>query len=454
MNQVFTDLRKKYQTFIYKKYNLNVSDNNLVIQFTFEIPSLTTFYPTIEIPLNNQTIDLKDRYLNYLAFHIGMIELISYFKATCSPQIIIEADYLDNDQIAWFKKLIYYGLGEFLYTNNIKITENELTTIICSAPKKELSSINFISKGNLIPIGGGKDSCVTLELLKAYKEINDCFIINPKEVTIKCANVAGYDDNKIIGIKRTLDKQIIELNKKGFLNGHTPFSSLVAFISYLTAYIHHKKYITLSNEASANEPTIPGTKINHQYSKTYEFEQDFNNYTKKYFNLDILYFSLLRPLTEYQIGALFSKYKQYHTIFKSCNVGSKSEPWHWCCSCPKCLFVYIILSPYLYKEELINIFGKDLYEDKELLDIFLELSGHKETKPFECVGTIGEVRYAISKTIAKLNKNLPYLLQYYKDNYSLKIETKYENLFNKENNLPKEYEDIIKKEISYERENN
>ncbi len=454
MNQVFTDLRKKYQTFIYKKYNLNISDNNLVIQFTFEIPSLTTFYPTIEIPLNNQTIDLKDRYLNYLAFHIGMIELISYFKATCSPQIIIEADYLDNDQIAWFKKLIYYGLGEFLYTNNIKITENELTTIICNAPKKELSSINFISKGNLIPIGGGKDSCVTLELLKAYKEINDCFIINPKEVTLKCANVAGYDDNKIIGIKRTLDKQIIELNKKGFLNGHTPFSSLVAFISYLTAYIHHKKYITLSNEASANEPTIPGTKINHQYSKTYEFEQDFNNYTKKYFNLDISYFSLLRPLTEYQIGALFSKYKQYHTIFKSCNVGSKSEPWHWCCSCPKCLFVYIILSPYLYKEELINIFGKDLYEDKELLDIFLELSGHKETKPFECVGTIGEVRYAISKTISKLDKNLPYLLQYYKDNYSLKIETNYENLFNKENNLPKEYEDIIKKEISYERENN
>ena len=447
MNNNFNELREKYNTFIYKKYLLETNNNILKITFTFEIPNLTTFNPYIEIPLNNQTINIDDPYINYLSFHIGLIEMISYFKCVCSPQIIIEADYINEEQIKWFKKLIYFGLGEFLYTNNININEEDLTTIICNVTKKDLPSILYEGTGNLIPIGGGKDSCVTLELLKDYKNINHCFIINPKEVTLECAKIAGYNETNTIGIKRVLDKQIIELNKQGFLNGHTPFSSLVAFISYLTAYIYKKKYITLSNEASANEPTIPGTKINHQYSKTFEFEQDFNEYTKKYFKINIKYFSLLRPLTEYQIGMLFSKYEQYHNTFKSCNIGSKTQPWEWCGKCPKCLFVYTILSPYLYKEKLVNIFKKDLFEDKELLNTLLELSGNKEIKPFECVGTTKEVRYALSKTINKLD-NLPYLLQYYKDNYPLELEDNYEIKYNKEHNLPKEYEDIIKKEIS------
>ena len=276
MNNNFKELREKYNTFIYKKYLLETNNNILKITFTFEIPNLTTFNPYIEIPLNNQTINIDDPYINYLSFHIGLIEMISYFKCVCSPQIIIEADYINEEQIKWFKKLIYFGLGEFLYTNNININEEDLTTIICNITKKDLPSILYEGTGNLIPIGGGKDSCVTLELLKDYKNINHCFIINPKEVTLECAKIAGYNETNTIGIKRVLDKQIIELNKQGFLNGHTPFSSLVAFISYLTAYIYKKKYITLSNEASANEPTIPGTKINHQYSKTFEFEQDFD----------------------------------------------------------------------------------------------------------------------------------------------------------------------------------
>ena len=101
-----------------------------------------------------------------------MIELISYFKSTCSKKIIIEADYLSEEQIDWFKKLIYYGLGEFLYSNNIEISEEELTNITCPRNKKELPNIKYEGIGNLIPIGGGKDSCVTLELLKDYKQDN------------------------------------------------------------------------------------------------------------------------------------------------------------------------------------------------------------------------------------------------------------------------------------------
>lgn len=442
----FDELRKKYPTFIYEKHEYKVENDYLKITYFFSIPNLTEFNPTLQIKLNNK-LELNDAYLDYLIFNVGLIEVISYIKCTCSPNIIVKAGYLDEEQIEWFKKLYYYGLGEFLYTNDISINEEDLFKFEIEAEKHELPHPHIETKDNMILIGGGKDSVVTLELLKEEPN-NNCFILNPKEANLNCAYKAGYSDNQIITLNRTIDPNLIKLNKEGYLNGHTPFSSLLAFISYLTAYIYKKKNIILSNESSANEATVIGTKINHQYSKTYEFENDFNNYTKKYFNLDINYFSLLRPLSEFQIGMLFSKYEQYHNVFKSCNVGSKEKNWLWCCNCPKCLFVFIILSPFLYKNKLINIFHEDLFERSDLLDTFIELLGYSETKPFECVGTYQEVRYAVSLLITKLDK-LPYLLKYYKEHYKLELQEKLETKFNKEHNLNEHFLKIVKEELEH-----
>ena len=439
----FEDLRNKYKEFIYEKYEIKEREKEYEIIFHFNIPNLTTFEPKIIIEKKHITNEnINKEFIDYLVFNIGLVELISYVKCTCSPNIIIKCGYLDNNQKNWFKKLYYNGLGEFLYRNNINISEQDLFNITTTQEKKEYK-INYNGKGNLIPVGGGKDSNVTLELLKG--EENTCFIINPKGANIECANISGYNT---ITIKRILDKKIIELNKEGFLNGHTPFSAIVAFTSFLCAYLSNKKYIVLSNEDSANQSTVLGTNINHQYSKTYEFENDFNEYIKKYFNIDIKYFSLLRPLTEFQIGMLFSKIEKYHKTFKSCNLGSKGETWEWCSHCPKCLFVYTILSPFLYKEKLINIFGSDLFEDETLLETFQELLGYKETKPWECVGTYEEVRYAVSLLIKKLeNEKLPYLLEYYKNNYPLFLEEKFETKYNNQNNLEEHFEKIIKEAI-------
>ncbi len=439
----YNELRNKYDTFIYEGFDIQELENTLKITFNFNVPNLTNFNPTLEI----KKCEIDDFSKN-LIFHVGLVELISYWKATCSKNVIIKAGYLNKEQIEFFKKLYFYGLGELFYTNKIDAKYDDFMNITCVHEEENVKApSNFETKGNLIPIGGGKDSNVTLELMKDEFDNNTCFIINPKQVTLSCADVAGYKEEKIFTVKRTIDKNLLELNKQGFINGHTPFSALVAFISYLCAYLNRKKYILLSNESSANESNVDGTKINHQYSKTYEFENDFNNYTKKYFNVDIKYFSLLRPLSEYQIGMLFSQYKKYHQIFKSCNVGSKTEPWHWCCNCPKCLFVYIILSPFLYKDELVNIFGEDLFEKEELKETFIELIGYGKTKPFECVGTYEEVRYALTKTINKL-ENLPYLLKYYKDNFKLEdMSLNLEKRYNEQNNLEPKFEKIVKKSL-------
>ena len=438
----YNELRNEYDTFIYDSYEIEELENTTKITYNFIVPSLTQYKPTLEVRKFK-----IDSFTKNLIFHIGLVELVSYWKATCSKNVIIKAGYINKEQIEFFKKLYFYGLGELFYTNGITPNYDDFINIKCELEEQNIEIPNYVGNGNLIPIGGGKDSNVTLEIMKSDFEDNLCFIINPKQVTLSCAQTAGYSNEKIVTVKRTIDKNLIELNKQGFINGHTPFSALVAFLSYFNAYITGKKYILLSNESSANESNVDGTKINHQYSKTYEFECDFNEYTKKYFKIDIKYFSLLRPLSEYQIAMLFSNYEKYHKIFKSCNVGSKKEPWHWCCSCPKCLFVYIILSPFLYKEKLIRIFGEDLFEKEDLLDIFIELTGYGKTKPFECVGTYEEVRYAITKTISKLDKQ-PYLLKYYKEHFELEnLNKNLENKYNRENNLNPYFENLLKSEL-------
>ena len=144
---------------------------------------------------------------------------------------------------------------------------------------------------------------------------------------------------------------------------------------------------------------------------------------------------------------LFSKLDKFHHKFKSCNVGSKQKPWVWCCHCPKCLFRYTILSPFLYKEKLVNIFGEDLFEKESLLETFIELCGYGETKPFECVGTYKEIKYALTKTIENLEgKELPYLLKYYNENFE-KVNDNILNYYNENNNLPEQFEKILKGKI-------
>lgn len=323
--------------------------------------------------------------------------------------------------------------------------------IIVEKEKQEIKIPQNSGIGAIIPVGGGKDSTVTLELLKEHKENNYCLIIGSKEPSMKCAQIAGYEDDEIIEISRTIDENIKRINSEGYLNGHTPFSAMLAFLSYLVAYLTGRKYIALSNESSANESNIDGEKINHQYSKSFEFEQDFREYVSKYLSDEVQYFSMLRPINELQIGMLFSRNEKYHKVFRSCNVGSKQIPWKWCCDCPKCLFVYCILSPFLYKEKLVNIFEEDMFENRELLNTFIELCGYGKNKPFECVGTYEEINFAISKTIVQLEERkqkLPYMLEYYRNNYKLTdMNNKLIKQYNDENNLPKEFADILKEQI-------
>ena len=450
----YIELREQFKEFHYNNYLITQDEDGIYLEFNFEIPGLTEFKPKIKIL--KKSFDFKDinsDYVKNMVFHIGLIELISYWKTTCSPTIVIKCGYLNEEQIKWWKKLYYYGLGELFFTNNIKNNIENFVTIECVGIDKgyEYEKITDESSGYIVPIGGGKDSVVTLETLKVDVNKDFCLIVNPKSATLKCAEVAGFEYNNIIEIYRTIDRNLIDLNSKGFINGHTPFSAMLAFLSYFVAYMLSKKYVALSNESSANESNVIGEKINHQYSKSFEFECDFEEYANKYLKAPVKYFSFLRPLNELQIAKIFSRHEKYHKVFKSCNVGSKEKEWKWCCNCAKCLFAYIILSPYLYKDKLVNIFNEDLFERVDLLNTFIELTGNGEVKPFDCVGTFEEVNFAISMTIKKIedhNVQMPFLLKYYQSTFGLvNTDDDITLRYNNDNNLNDEQNELLRKEV-------
>ena len=405
----FDALRKEFSTFTFESQTVKREHGTLSLAFDFNLDDRYHFRPTLEIPARPffDWDSIPEEQLQTLAFQIGMTELVSYWKIACPKRVVVKPFALTESQKAFWKKLYYNGLGEFLYLNSITVSEADLMELVTvqqppmsfpSLPmsfprgtcegRESMGSIQF-KEQTLVPIGGGKDSVVTLECLRNEMPVIP-LIVNPRGATLNCVKTAGYNENEFIVINRTLDPTMLKLNAEGYLNGHTPFSALLAFISVLVAFGSRSKYIALSNENSANESTVPGTNINHQYSKSIEFERDFRRYVAENLNDEVQYFSFLRPLSELQIASLFAQCEAYHPVFRSCNAGSKTDSW--CGKCPKCLFTWIILSPFLSREKLTAIFGKDLMADESLRPILEELNGTAAVKPFECVGTVEEVR--------------------------------------------------------------
>ena len=435
------DLRELYSTFEYTNYEIINHSDKLEVKYTYRISDYV-FSPVVTINKENITNNNVDKdFLEYLFFNFGIINAINYYKLTCSKKFSIKCGYLNDEQKKFFKKLFYNGLSELLYKNNLNITYEDFFDI--DVINKKLNfEIQDTFNGNLIPIGGGKDSIVTLEILKDEKNKNKCFVykrnIYPDDKAIlNTIHTAGYDDNDILYFNVTLDPLMLKLNKEGFYNGHVPLSSCLAFASYIMAYLNNKKYIVLSNEASANEGNVNGTNINHQYSKSYEFEKDFREYTSNYFTKYIEYFSLLRCWNEFQIVKRFLQQPKYLDVFRSCNIGMKKN--EWCGNCSKCLYVYIMLYPFVNKDKLIEIFHSDMLDNIQYKDIFLGLINQDVDKPFECVGTRDEINYALGLAIQN-NDNLPVLLRYYKDNYYNKdIKYNIENYYNSENFINKKF---------------
>ncbi|TSC86386.1 MAG: hypothetical protein G01um101416_659 [Microgenomates group bacterium Gr01-1014_16] len=312
-----------------------------------------------------------------LIFHLGLAEMFSYWKLFCSHEIEIAAGHLTSDQIKFWHKLAVNGMGQYFYENKIDFTAPDFLTITSTNNRMPTNANRMPTNDKvLVPIGGGKDSIVTLELLKPHFEVRPIIVYPTTPASLRIAK------DPII-VRRILDPYMLQLTKQGYLTGHIPYSAILAFIFLIPQY----KYIAVSNERSSDEGNVEylGHSINHQYSKTLEFETDFNKYIESW-TLNLEYFSFLRPLYELQIAKLFSKIPKYFDTFRSCNRNQQQDSW--CGHCPKCISTALLLKPFLSKEQIIKIIGSYPSED--------EMRQLTISKPFECILTRAEAQAALT----------------------------------------------------------
>ncbi len=356
-------------------------------------------------------------------------------------------------------------MGEFYYKNQINFTASNFLNFAATdqtQPNLPLLAANHYQRSYLIPVGGGKDSSLTLGLLSQNQLPYSCLILEPASPAALMAAKAS-NCREIIRIHRTIDPKLLELNQQGYLNGHTPFSSYLSFASTLIAQIFGFQQILVANERSANQANLNylGLEINHQYSKSFEYEQKFRTYAQEYLKSGYQqaeYLSFLRPIYELQVAKLFSKFDSYFSLFRSCNLAQQQHAW--CHQCAKCLFVYTLLYPFIDTQILTTkIFNYDLFQDENLINLALQLAGVKESKPFECVGTYNEVRAAFYLAAQKLQEQdqaLPVVVQRVKeeilDSYSSQaLEQLVQDIlkaWSKEHNLDPTLSEILKIELN------
>ena len=414
MTPTFTTLRSKHPTLTYRGYTLVRHGDTFQATFLIDLEPSIQFRPSISFPaisfpaISFPAPETEESELEPYLFHIGMMEVLSYWKAACPPRVIIDGYQLTEDERAWWHDLFIHGLGEFYFVNDIDPSQKGLLSIESRGDRplpRSAQSKATAKNGELVMAAGGKDSSLALEMLKAFDPLvrRETLMLNPSRSASESITIAGYGEPLVV--RRTIDKQLLELNAQGYLNGHTPFSAYLAFLGTMIAEMHCLGSVIVSNERSASEENtiFHGLAINHQYSKGIRFERKFRDYAAEHFPGCASYYSIIRPLYDLQVSGLFARLAPRHLhSFRSCNVGQRDDKW--CGKCPKCAFVCLTIAPFTSPDLRASIFGRDLFEAPEILSAIEELTGVRDHKPLECVGTLGESRDALVLTLARYER--------------------------------------------------
>jgi len=315
---------------------------------------------------------------------------VSYFKLKAPFEIAAPNIALTEAEQAFAIDVYENGLGEFYARNNLM----RFGKLVLHTPHDvQVRPAPSLPNRTLLPIGGGKDSLVSVDLLSHTGVAFSPFAVNPKGPILTSVEKIGTAP---VYVTRTLDPEMIRLGKEpGYYNGHVPSTAINSMIASLCALLYGYNQIVLSNERSASEGNVEfdGRETNHQYSKSLGFELLIASILSDATGGALKYFSLLRPYSEARIASLFTHETKFDHVFSSCNrnfrLAGHDGPL-WCGECPKCHFVFLIFAPFMPKDRLLSIFGRDLLDDPAHEGSFRELAGLAGQKPWECVGEILE----------------------------------------------------------------
>lgn len=380
----------KYKTFVFKSYHFDTSSKTLKLNYGFDDQLTFTEQYTFDFDLANYDPKVLDRALQDLFFMAG----VSYYKAYQTDSIRIDHGQLDAEAADFFSTTYQKGLGEYFYVNRLD-PKTDIPFLHNAPPAQPIEHKS--NGGLLVGIGGGKDSLVSIEILRSQPDVATWSLGHRRQLKPLIKTIGL----KHLWVERKLDPLLLELNNQDALNGHIPISAIFACVGTVVAVLAGYRDSVVSNENSANEATLRynGVDINHQYSKSLPFEKDYQAHLKRNFSDSVRYYSVLRPFSEVRIAEIFSQggFDKYKGVFSSCNRAfvQSSDRMSWCGVCSKCAFTFLALSPFIDRLELEKLWRKNLLLDPTLVITYQNLLGISGNKPLDCVGEVKESRAAM-----------------------------------------------------------
>ncbi|HSX16910.1 MAG TPA: hypothetical protein VLH86_02305 [Patescibacteria group bacterium] len=385
----------RYKQFIFESYDFN--RDTKILDLHYSLDGDLTFTESYHFDFDFVDYDeaMFDRAAQLLFFLAGS----SYYKTYIPKEIVIKNGNLDPYLAKFFSKTYERGLGEFWFVNRL----DPRTPVVFPATTDSIEPLRSDKPGTglLVGIGGGKDSLVSVELLRDKVPDMATWSVGHRPQLTPLVERMGFPH---FWVERTWDRKLLDVAKDGALNGHIPISGIIGCVGMITAILAGKRDMVVSNEQSANEPDFvyEGVEINHQYSKSQEFEDDFQKVLARMFGDQLRYYSFLRPLSEMHIAELFAEtaFEKYKDVFSSCNrafVHTSNHIW-WCGECPKCAFTFLMLTPFIDRDKLETLWGgKNLLLDPARETTYRQLLGIEGGKPLDCVGEIKESRSAMRR---------------------------------------------------------
>jgi UDP-N-acetyl-alpha-D-muramoyl-L-alanyl-L-glutamate epimerase len=398
-------LREEYPVFRIENALAVPGPSGVRLEFAFAAGDLR-FRPVVE--LTGFRPDEAGRVVTVTAQRmvraLAIIEAFSYWKALCSPVIEVAPPAPGAAELDWWQAFWPEAMGEFFYRNQIDYTAPGFLVIRGPAGSGGVPAVSGPSAAGVAPAGpplvlfsGGKDSLALARIVAASAgpaAPADFFLYNPGErLRALAGSLAGT--GRLVEVRRAILPELLRLNAAGHPNGHTPFSAYLAFAAMLAGYLRGSGPVMAGNSRSDDEPNVPaylGRPVNHQWTKSYEFEMAVRSYRDRWLPGAPGYSSPLRPLYELQLIASLAGDVDTYLRTASCN---RAADGGWCRSCAKCAWVFLATAALFSHNLAVRKTGGDMFADPGLSGVYQEMAGLAGVKPFECTGSEGEVRAAI-----------------------------------------------------------
>ena len=313
---------------------------------------------------------------------LHLVAGISYYKAGLNRCIQVSDNRSLDGLHDFLTELYVKGLAEFGYVNEVDVAARIDFPDEKALPDSRGRSARplILPDRALVAMGGGKDSLVALDIMRRTDVSLMPVCVGGSELIRRTVKEAGLP---LIAIGRKLAPELAQMNRAGAMNGHVPVTAINSAILLCASILYGFRYIVFANERSADEATLVtanGREVNHQYSKSSDFERRFRRVIAEQVSSEIEYFSVLRPFSELEIVRHFSGMNRFHSVYSSCNRNFHLDG----------------LAVFMTPEQVMAIQGVDLLDDPGQEEGFRALCGLGRNKPFECVGESGESRAALA----------------------------------------------------------